>query len=170
MSLVDDLGKLVSGGGGSTADLHAQYDQLAGSVSHGTLKNGLADAFNAKETPPFEQMLAGLFNQSNPDQKAGVLNQVIGALGSGQASSILASLGLGGVASAAAGGQVSPQQAQQVPPQAVEELAQKAAKKDPSIVDMAAGFYAQHPGLVKTIGAGALAFLMSRISAGRRQA
>jgi hypothetical protein len=65
------------------------------------------------------------------------------------------------------GGRVTPQQAEQVPPQAVEVLAQQAAKKDPSIIDKAAGFYAQHPTLVKAIGVGALALLMSGISAKR---
>ncbi len=50
----------------------------------------------------------------------------------------------------------------------MEVLAQQAARKDPSIVDKAAGFYAQHPTLVKAIGAGALALLMSRVSASRR--
>jgi hypothetical protein len=35
-------------------------------------------------------------------------------------------------------------------------------------MDRAASFYAQHPTLVKTIGAGALALLMSRLSASRR--
>jgi hypothetical protein len=65
-------------------------------------------------------------------------------------------------------GSVTPQQTQQVPPEAVQVLAQQAAKRDPSIVDTAASFYAQHPTLVKTIGAGALALLMSRISAGRQ--
>lgn len=35
-------------------------------------------------------------------------------------------------------------------------------------VDTAAQFYAQHPALVKTIGAGALAVLMSRISSSRK--
>jgi hypothetical protein len=63
---------------------------------------------------------------------------------------------------------VTPQQAQQVSPQQVQVLAQQAAKKNPSIVDQAASFYAQHPTLVKTIGAGALALLMSRISQARR--
>jgi hypothetical protein len=67
-------------------------------------------------------------------------------------------------------GSVTPQDAQRVPPDAVQALAQQAAAKDPSIVDTAAGFHAQHPTLVKTIGAGALALLMSKISAARSNA
>jgi hypothetical protein len=52
--------------------------------------------------------------------------------------------------------------------QQVQVLAQQAAAKNPIIVDAAACPYAQHPTLVKTIGAGALALLMSRLSASRR--
>jgi hypothetical protein len=110
-------------------------------------------------------MLGGLFGNSDPNQKAGLLNQILGGLGSGQAGGLLASLGLGGLAAqGGAAPRITPQQAEQISPDTVESLAKNAAKKDPSIVDMAAGFYAQHPGLVQTIGAGALAVLMSKIS------
>lgn len=49
-------------------------------------------------------------------------------------------------------------------PEAVQVLAQKASQTNPSIVDKASQFYAQHPALVKSIGAGALALLMSHLS------
>jgi len=49
----------------------------------------------------------------------------------------------------------------------MQALAQHAARKDPGVMDQAAGFYAQHPTLVKTMGAGALAVLMSKISGSR---
>jgi hypothetical protein len=41
-------------------------------------------------------------------------------------------------------------------------LATKAESKDPSIIDQAASFYSQHPGLVKGLGAAALAVILSR--------
>jgi hypothetical protein len=50
----------------------------------------------------------------------------------------------------------------------VQVLARQAAAKDPSIIDKAATFYAQHPTLVRSIGVGALALLLRRISAARR--
>jgi hypothetical protein len=65
-------------------------------------------------------------------------------------------------------GSLTPQQAAQIPPESVQVLARQAAVSDPSVVEQAANFYAQHPTLVRTIGAGALALLMSRISAVRR--
>ena len=168
MGLLDNLSNIaneLASGNASAADVHSTYDQVAQAVPHAELADGLSAAFRSDQTPPFEQMVTGLFNQSSPDQKAGLLNQLLAALGSAGAAQVLASKGgLGGLAGVLSGGPVTPQQAEQVPPQAVEVLAQQAAKKDPSTIDRAAGFYAQHPTLVKAIGVGALALLMSRIS------
>src|SRR5262249_15124331 len=149
---------------GATTDVHAAYDQAAKTVSQDTLADGLAHAFNSDQTPPFEQMVAGLFSQSNPDQKAGVLNQILATLGPAAVSQIVG----GQAGQVLSGGSVTPQQAQQISPDTVQVLAKQAAKKDSSIVDAAASFYAAHPTLVKTIGAGALAILMSKISQARR--
>lgn len=168
---MDSLGgmlKQVAGGNASPADIHATYDQVATAVPNGALADGLAHAFKSDQTPAFEQMVSGLFNQSSGEQKAGILNQVLATLGSGGVTQALAGGGgLVGLAGVLGGGSVTPQQAQQIPPEAVQVLARQAAQKDPSIVDKAAGFYAQHPTLVKSIGAGALALLMSRLSASR---
>ena len=172
MGLLDNLGDLLkqaAAGKASTADVHAAYDQVAKTSSQGEIADGLTHAFNSDQTPPFEQMVSGLFANSSPDQKAGLLNKVLGSLGAAGVSQILGSAGgLGGLAGVFSGSSVTPQQAQQITPETVQVLAQNAAKKDPSIVDAAAGFYAQHPTLVKAIGAGALALLMSNISQSRR--
>lgn len=170
MGLLDNLGgllKQVESGNVAESDLHSAFDQVAGSVPSGTLANGLTHAFNSDQTPPFEQMVSGLFAQSNPQQKAGLINQIIAAVGPAAAAQMATSAGLGGIAGALAGGSVTPQQAQQVSPSQVQVLAQNAAKKNPSVVDMAAGFYAQHPTLVKTIGVAALGLLMSKMSKAR---
>jgi len=166
MSLLDNLSSMVdryTRGHVSDADVHSAYDEVTAAVPHATLADGLGHAFKSDQTPPFEQMVSGLYGQSNPDQKAGLLNQLIAALGP-NASQMLTSLGVGGLAGAAVGQPVTPEQAQQVSPEAVQTIARQASAKDATIMDKAAGFYAQHPTLVKTIGAGALAILMSRIS------
>ena len=172
MGLLDnltDLVKGVAGGNAPAADVHEAYDRVSQSVPQGSLADGLAHAFNSDQTPPFAQMLSGLFNQSSPEQKAGILNQIVAKLGPGGVSEVLAGAGgIGGLAGALTGGSVTPQQAQQISPEQVQVLAQNAEKKDPSIVNAAAGFYAQHPTLVKAIGAGALALLVSKISQARR--
>src|SRR5713101_8734007 len=96
MGLLDNLGTLVkqaTSGNASTADIHAAYDQVAGAVPQGTLADGISHAFKSDQTPPFEQMVSGLFGQSNPDQKAGLLNQVLGSLGPGGVAQALGSTG-----------------------------------------------------------------------------
>ena len=170
MGIMENLGNLASqfaSGAVSEKDVHDTYDQTAHAVPQGSLATALSHTFQSDQTPPFQQMLAGLFQNSNPDQKAALLNQIAAALGPGGLAALGAGASgtLGGLLS---GGRVTPQQAQQVSPQQVQVIAEKAAAKNPSIIDTAAGFYAQHPTLVKSIGAGALALLMSRLSASRR--
>src|SRR5437667_12482648 len=118
MGLLDNLSNIaneLASGNASAADVHSTYDQVA----QAELADGLSAAFRSDQTPPFEQMVTGLFNQSSPDQKAGLLNQLLAALGSGGAAQVLASKGgLGGLAGMLSGGRVTPQQAEQVPPQA----------------------------------------------------
>jgi hypothetical protein len=101
-------------------------------------------------------------------QKAGLLNQLLGALGPQDLARLAAALGgLGALAGAASTGRVTPQQAEEVSPEAVQTLAREAAAKDPSVMDRAASFYAEHPTLVKAVGAAALALMLSKMS-GRR--
>jgi hypothetical protein len=100
-------------------------------------------------------MVARLFGQSNNQQRAGLLNQLIASVGPG----VLSQLGsLGGLVGLLKGNQtVTPQQAGTVLPEAVQELATHAEQKNPSIVDQISGFYAQHPDVVKALGGLALA-------------
>ena len=170
MGILDELGKLANqfaAGQASDNDVHETYDRTARAVPREDLAGGLTEAFRSDQTPPFQNMVTDLFNQSTPQQKAGLLNQLIAALGP-QLSQTIAAGGLGSLAGAVSRGSVSPRQASQVPPEQVEVLAQQAAQRDPSIMERAAGFYAEHPALVKAIGAASLAFLMGRMSQGRR--
>ena len=64
------------------------------------LSEGLAEAFRSSETPPFAQMLGGLFGRSDGQQRATILNQLIAAVG----PQVLAQLG-GGLAGLLRGGQ-----------------------------------------------------------------
>jgi len=158
---LDHLLKQAAGGNAPEPEVHSAYDQVAQAVPQSELADGLAHAFKSDQTPPFEKMLSDLFARSSPEQKAGILNQLMGALGP-QGLSQLNALS-GGAATP-----VTPQQAQQVTPQAVQTAAQEAVRKDPTIMDTAASFYAQHPTLAKALGAGALALMLSRISAAHR--
>ena len=149
-------------GRASEADVHNAYDQVTSTAPPAALAAGLAHAFQSDQTPPFPSMTAKLFEQSNPDQKAGLLSTLLGKVNPAQRSQVL-----GGTPLATSPANVPPTVAQQVSPQQVEQLAQHAQQQDPSIVDQVSRFYAQHPVLVKTLGAAALGLLLARMT-GRR--
>ena len=136
------------------------FQHVAQNAPPSNLASGLADAFRSDQTPPFAQMLSTMFSNSNGEQRAGILNHLLGAVGPSAGTGILGSLGglLGG------GSQITPEQAQQVSPEAVHQLAEQAERNNPSIIDQVSRFYAEHPTLVQTLGTGALALIMSHMS------
>ncbi|HEU4752730.1 MAG TPA: hypothetical protein VFU47_06445 [Armatimonadota bacterium] len=105
-------------------------------------------------------MVGQLFGQSNPDQRAGLLNTLIGAAGPSVLQQVMGGRG-GGLAGMLSGGQISPQQAAQVPPDMVQQLAGHAERQNPSIIDQLGGFVAQNPGMFQALGAGALTAALS---------
>ena len=165
MSLLDIVKTLEqyqgAGAANPSANVHQDFENVAQSAPQPQLAAGLAGAFRSNQTPPFGEMLGTLFSQSNGQQQAGILNQLLGSLGPAAAGAGA----VGGLSSLLGGGtQVTPQQAQQVQPEAVQQLAEQAQKNNPSIVDEAGAFYAQHPTLIKALGAGSLAMIMSHMS------
>lgn len=166
MSWMSDIGGLLQKYRGASASPQSNaaedFGQVAAQAPTSALSSGLAEAFRSNSTPAFGDMISHLFNQSDGAQRAGILNHLIEAagpaLGSGGA--------LGGLAGLLSGGGrgITAEQAQQVRPEDVRQLASEAEKRDPSVIDRASEFYAQHPTLIKTLGAGALAVLMSNMS------
>lgn len=137
------------------------FDNVAQAVPQNVLAQGLSEAFRSNQTSSFAEMVGNLFRQSDPAQKTGILNKLVVAAGP-SASAWLTSKGLSGLVSEP--GQVNPQSVAQVSPETVSELASHAQTQSPSIVDEVSGFYAQHPALVKGLGAAALAIVMSKMS------
>jgi hypothetical protein len=138
------------------------YSQVAQNAPQTHLASGLAEAFRSEQTPSFGQMLSTLFSHSDGQQRAGILNQLLSAAGPG----LLASGAFSSLAGILGGGHttVTPEQANQLSPNDVQQLAEHAEKQNPSIIDQASQFYAQHPTLVKALGAGSLALIMSHLS------
>lgn len=167
MSWIDELATLLGRYQGASASGHppdaaADFAKVAERTPATAISGGLAEAFRSDSTPEFGEMISRLFAQSDGAQRAGILNQLLAAAGpalsSGGALSSLSSI------LARSGSQVSPGEAQQVSAETVRKLADEAQKRDPSIIDKASEFYAQHPTLVETLGAGALAVIMSHLS------
>lgn len=175
-----DLGNLLNqylgaAGGGNYNQAHDDFDRVAQNAPPDVLARGVTGALRSDQTPPFPQMVSQMFGQSNPNQRAGMLNQLLATLG----PAVLAQLangragGLGGLGNIFGGGrapaQVTPEQASQVSPDEVRELAEKAEQQNPSIVDRMGDFYAQNPTLVKAIGGAALAIALGHMAQNMRR-
>ncbi len=125
-----------------------------------SLASALGAAFRSDQTPAFPQMLSNLFSNSDGQQRAGLLNQLIASAGPGVLSALPGPLG----ALLKSGSTITPEQAQQVSPESVQNIAAHAEKTNPSIIDQVSGFYSQHPKVIQALGAGALAMIMSRMN------
>ncbi len=148
----------------SNADAPAHFDQIAQHASPQVMGQGIADALRSDQTPSLGQMVSDMFTRANPQQQAGMLNQILGSVNPG----VLGSLGgvLGGLASQVGGGhaRITPQQASEISPAQVQDLANHAEKQSPGIFDKLGDFYAQHPDLVKTLGSAALTIALAKMA------
>jgi hypothetical protein len=159
---------------GTQNSAEQDFDQVSTVAPREAVAGGLADAFRSNDTPPFPNMLGQLFGNSNGTQRANILNSLLASVGPALLSGALSRAGGGGLGSLAGmlggGGmtQITPEQAQQIPPQAVEEIAKEAEQQDPSVIDRVSDFYAEHPTLVKGLGAAALAIAMRGMAKQKR--
>jgi len=158
-------------GGAQSPDPADHFERVAQSATPEALSQGLMAMFNSDQTPAFGQMAAQLFGQANADQQAGMLNQLLISAGPALGS-LLGSeqgAGLGGVLSqfiqrGGGDGALSPEQAAQLTPQQVQVIAEHAEVHSPGIIESMSRFYAQHPGLVKTVGGAALTIALAKIA------
>lgn len=157
MGLMDILNQVISGG--TASDQH--FDQVAESVPGNVLAAGLAHAFRSDQTPAIGDMVGQLFGNSNGSQQAGMLNQILASLGPAAAASLAGGV-LGRVMSPGSS-QITPTQASQLTPDQVQAVVENAHQTSPGIADELAGFYAQHAGLIKTLGGAALAIAMVKM-------
>jgi len=171
MDWLNQIGGMLQQYSGATpnrapATTEQDFDQVAQHAPSDTMAQGLAEAFRSDQTPPFSSMLGNLFGQSSGSQRVGVLNTLLAVAGPALASGALSRLGggaLGGLLSNPTQ-EITPQQAEQISPEQVQKLAHEAEQHDPSIVDRVSKVYAEHPTLIRTLGAGALAVVMSNMA------
>ncbi|MFZ6847482.1 hypothetical protein [Undibacterium sp. RuRC25W] len=163
------LGNLLQEVIGGANPVEHQFDQIAQGSPAELLSQGLATMFHSDQTAPFAQMAGQLFGQGNADQQAGMLNhllssmgpQVLSAIEGGAGGSALSNLltQLGGATTS-----VTPEQAAQISPEQVQQLAEHAHQQDAGIVEHMSDFYAQHSGLIKTLGGAALTIALSKMA------
>ncbi len=158
MGLMDMLMQAASS---SMTNHDDHLQQVAQEAPKDLLGHGISEAFRSDQTPPFPQMAAQLFGQSNGGQQAGMLNSILGALG----PMALASLAGGALGKLMAPGQtqITPEQASRLTTQQVQEIATQAHEQQPGVIDKLGSFYAEHPTLIKTLGGLAAAIAMSKM-------
>ena len=166
MGLMDILNQYVNPSAAPSGNVNDHFDQVAQQASPADLGQGIAAAFRSNSTPAFGQSVGNLFGQSNPQQQAGLLNQLVQSIGPGALSGVAGGV-LGRILGNSTGGgtpTITPAQASQLSPQDVSAIATHAQSQDDSIVDKVGSFYAQHPTLVKTLGAVALSAVMGHLA------
>ena len=148
----------------NASQANADFDQVASSVSRQKVAQGVTETLRSDQTPPFAKLVSQMFAQGNAEQKAGMINQLVAGLHpelwSSIAGGILANLFRqnGGHA------MITPDQTAQLTQEQVEEIAAGAERQIPAIIDKMGEFYAQHSGLIKTLGGTAVAIALSRIA------
>ena len=173
-----DLGSLLSqfASGGNAANAPDQFHQAAQNASPDLISQGLSAMFRSDKTPTFGEMAGQMFGQANPTQQAGMLNQMLGSMGSGALASLLGGTGgsaLSGILrqstnANAAPTALTPEQASTLTATQVQDIAHHAEQNSPSIIDKMSSFYAEHPGLVKTLGGAALAIALAKMAENHR--
>jgi predicted lipid-binding transport protein (Tim44 family) len=170
-----DLGGLLQqylgGNAASSEDTENHFKQVSQNAPTDLLSQGLAAMFRSDQTPAFGQLAGQLFGQSNPNQQAGMLSQLLGNLGPGVLTSLVggaSGAGLAGILGKLTQGgnstTITPEQASQLSPEQVQELASHAEKHTPSVVDSVSSFYAEHSGLLNTLGSAALAVTLAKMA------
>jgi hypothetical protein len=169
LSQVGSVLKQYSSGGAAmqgAPDVNAHFDEVAKAAPASAIADGLAAAFRSDKTPAIGQMVSTMFSQSNGEQKAGLLNQLLGSVNPAALTQILSGAGLTGLTGILSGDKprLTPEQAQQIPPEVVQQMADHAEKNSPSIVDSLSSFYARHTTLVKTLGGAALSIALAKMA------
>ena len=169
-----DLGSLLSQfvGGAAPANASDHFEKVVQNAPPDLLSQGLSAMFHSDQTPPFGQMAGQLFGQANSSQQAGMLNQLLNGMGpsllaslasgagGGALGTILGQFTQGGTAPAA----ITPDQASKLTVDQVQQIASHAEQHSPGIIDKMSGFYAEHPGLIKTLGSAALTIALAKMA------
>ena len=169
MGFLSSIGGLLeqyAGGKAPDGNVEDHFDQVAQAVPCSSLAEGLAAAFRSGDTAPFAQMASQLFANGNGSQQATMLTTLLANAGPQVLQSFLNNNPAGALGSLIKGGptSITPEQAASVPPEEVQALAEHVHQHDPSIIDKVSEVYAEHPTLIKSLGALALSIAVKKIS------
>ena len=163
MAMTDILGR-YAGARRQAPPVEIEHDfhEVTREAGPDAMQDGIAEAFRSDETPPFEEMVARLFENSEPHVRAGLLDNLLAGL---RPQGTAAAGSLGDVwRRYAAGARVAPERAAQIDPREVEEVARQARIQNPGVLERVSRFYARHPDLVRTLGNVAMGIALSRMA------
>jgi hypothetical protein len=137
------------------------FERVSDHATRAQVGSGLAEAFRSDKTPPMGDMVSSLFGQSDGVQRAGALNKILATLG----PVVAAGLASGALSRVLKPGQtqVTPAQAKEISPDVLRDVVTEAQATKPELADQLGSFYAQHSGLIKTLGAGALLIALAKM-------
>lgn len=150
----------------------AHFDQVAQNVPQQSLANGIAAMMGSGGSGNFGQIASQLFSGGDAGQKSGMLNTLLATAGPAVLSQFLGGHADSALAGVLTGGQASitPEEASQIPPDEVKQLAEHVHAQGGGIADQLGCFYAQHPALVKTLGAAAMGLIVSHVAEAHKTA
>ncbi|TWI63673.1 hypothetical protein IP91_03645 [Pseudoduganella lurida] len=164
-----DLGNLLQqylGGAADPARAEQDFTHAAQQAPQSSVASGVTEAFRSDQTPPFADMVSQLFGRSDPQQRAGMLNQLLANVSPAMLTALAGSIG--GLFGQNGQPQVTAEQAEKITPAQVQEIATTAEQHNPGIVDRIGDFYAQHPQLIQALGGAALAIVLGKMAQSHR--
>ena len=165
MGMSDILGRYADGPPKRPhSGIEHDFEEIAHEAGPGTLEEGIAEAFRSSDTPPFDEMVALLFERSDPHTRAGLLDNLLAGLPTGALASTGSSVLSDVLRRYAAGARVAPDKAAQVDPEHVSEAVRQARRQNPGVLERVSRFYARHPDLIRTLGNEAMAVALARMA------
>ena len=153
MGLLDTLTQIVNAASQNSQPQQQQVEELQQAPAD-VLSQGLREAFDSKDTPSIGNLVGQMFGQSSNQQQAGLINQVIQALGPAAAAALA-----GGVLQKVmkpGEQQIDADAVTQLSPTEVTQVVNEAQQQQPELSQRLSEFYADNSGLLKALGGVAL--------------
>lgn len=150
------------------AEIEHDFEEVLHEAGPGALEEAFAEAFRSEETPPFEEMVAKLFEGSDASTRAGLLDNLLAGLQPSALGTMRGTVFADVLRRYAAGARVAPARAAEVDPEHVREAALQARRQNPGVLERVSRFYARHPEAMRHLGNDVMAIVLSRLAQSTR--
>ncbi len=167
MSILDQLSGLfnnVASGNLSEQETQNHYSQIAQQVPQQTLGAAIGPALSSLDNGEVQERVRNSAQQMNPEQRGGITQALLGALGGGALGGGMGGGALGGILSQLGVSPAVASNPQSATPDDISKLAGHAHATDPGLFEKATAFYSAHPTLVNALGTAVVAKIVGNIS------